>query len=167
MKTSRIPAIIFGLLYLCLLFYLGSSTSRLPARIATHFDASGQPNGWMNRSALVLFTAIFGLGFPLFVVGLSYMTRFFPNNLINIPHREYWLSPEHRGEAFDYLLLYSFWFACLAVCFVIGLHSLIIRANAQSPPALPGADTVGLIAFFLVGTAVWGVSMVRHFYRTT
>ena len=42
----------------------------LPARMATHFDANGQPNGWMSREAalyfalgltafmLVIFTAI-------------------------------------------------------------------------------------------------------------
>ncbi len=139
----------------------------MPERVATHFDAGGQPNGWMSRSSLVLFTSIFGLAFPLIVVGLSFITRLFSNKLINIPHREYWLDSEHRAETFNYLFQHSFWFACLAVCFVIGLHYLIIRANAKTTPQLSNSGIFELLGFFLVDTAAWAVSMIRHFNRTT
>ncbi len=37
---------------------------RLPARMATHFDASGRPNGWMSREA----SLIFMLGILVFVL---------------------------------------------------------------------------------------------------
>lgn len=72
MKTWRIPLIVPGALYLGFVAYLALSAGALPARVATHFDASGRPNGWMSRSSHVAFTLVFGFAVPLFVVGLMY-----------------------------------------------------------------------------------------------
>jgi hypothetical protein len=50
MKTSRIPLIVF---VLCCLGYLGFLTwtaPLLPERLASHFGASGQADGWMPHS---------------------------------------------------------------------------------------------------------------------
>jgi len=49
---------------------------RLPARVATHFNASGQPNGWMTREAALAFvlgmTALFLL---IFTVAAYFLLR--------------------------------------------------------------------------------------------
>lgn len=107
MKPLGILALILILLYQCFLGCWVWSGSQLPERVATHFNGSGEPNGWMSRSAHQEFMLIFGLAFPMVIVLLCYASRFLPRGLVNIPHREYWLAPERRAETSNYLLGHS------------------------------------------------------------
>ena len=163
MKTLSKPVFILGLLYLCFFSYLAISASSLPNCIATHFDGSGQPNGWMNRSSYMLFIAVFSFVLPLFLVGISFTCRFFPDKYFNIPHRDYWLVPQRRAETFSYLFNHSLWFACITVCFIIGIHFSIIKANSLTPAHLSTPMILGLMGCFLAGLVVWIVSMILHF----
>ena len=73
--------------------------AELPARVASHFDGAGRPNGWMARDGFVLFQcglvltlgALFGIGGRLLKVT--------PNGWINLPNKNYWLAPERRAES--------------------------------------------------------------------
>ena len=150
MKTSRTPTLVLGLLYLCFLGYLAFSSGQLPDRVATHFDGSGQPNGWMSRSTHLLFTLALGFGVPLFVVAILFVVRFLPDSLINIPHRDYWLAAERRAETFAWLFRHSLWFACIGVSFITGVQYLIVRANAQPPAQLSAPWLLGMVGCFLV-----------------
>src|SRR5207237_1170658 len=118
MKTLRAPIIILGLLYFGLPVSLAYSAGELPERVATHFDASGQPNGWMSRHGHIIFIMLLGLALPLLVAGSFFCLRFFPGRGINLPHREYWLAPERRAGTFSYLLRHGLWFDCLWVWFM-------------------------------------------------
>ncbi len=166
MKSYRNPAIVLLLLYACFLSVWASSGSHLPERVASHFNASGEPDGWMSRSQNQSFMLIFGLLFPWFVVALCFAIRFVPTSLINIPHRDHWLTPERRPETFNYLLRHSLWFASLAVGFVTGIEYLITQANLQKPPHLSTAGILGLLGCFVAGTAIWTVIMLWHFRRS-
>jgi uncharacterized membrane protein len=163
MKTLSKPAFILGLLYLCFFSYLAFSVSSLPGCVATHFDGSGQPNGWMNRSTYLFFMAVFGLAFPLFLVGIFSVGRFLPDRYYSIPRHDYWLAPERRAETFSYLLRHSLWFACICVCFVIGIHFSVVRANSLALAHLSAPVILGLLGCFLASILVWVVGMFRHF----
>ena len=115
MKSFSAPASVLVFFYACFLRLWAWSGSHLPESVATHFNGAVRPDGWMSRSDHQSFMLKFGLLFPLFVVVLCFATRFVPANLINVPHREYWLAPERRKETFDYLFRHSLWFACLAM----------------------------------------------------
>src|SRR5437762_12723974 len=108
----------------------------MPDQVATHFDANGHPNGWMSRAADLLFTALLGGGLPLFISGICFAIRFLPPVMINLPRRDYWLAPERRAETSDYIFRQSLWFGCLMVCFVGGIHLLVVAANQRSSPQL-------------------------------
>jgi uncharacterized membrane protein len=165
MKTSRTPALLLGLLYLCFFGYLVASSSQLPSRVATHFDGNGQPNGWMSRAAHLQFMGVFGLGFPLFVPAIVYASRFLPDRFYNLPHREYWLAPARRTQTMAYLFRHSLWFASMALCFVIGINYSIIHANSLAQAHLSTLLILPLAGCFLAGTAFWGASLIRHFSR--
>jgi hypothetical protein len=155
------------LLYLCFFGYLAASSSQLPERVATHFDAHGQPNGWMSHTAHLGFMIVFGLGFPLFVPALVYASRFLPDRFYNLPHRDYWLAPSRRTETMAYLFRHSLWFSLMALCFAIGIHASIIQANNLAQVHLSTLFVLALAGCFLAGTAIWGVSLIRHLHRVT
>ena len=165
MKTSRAPGLVLSLLYLFFLGYLAFSAGQLPDRVATHFDGSGQPNGWMSRSTHLLFTLVLGLGIPLFVVAVLFVVRFLPDSIINIPRRDYWLAAERRAETVAWLFRHSLWFACISVSFITGVHYLIVRANARPPAQLSTPWLLGMVGCFLVALAIWVISMILHFCR--
>ena len=163
MKTLNKPEFILVLLYLCFFGYLAFYVSYLPDCVATHFDGGGHPNGWMNRSSYMLFMVIFSFVLPLFLIGISYTCRFFPDKYFNIPHRDYWLAPQRRAETFSYLVTHSLWFACIALSFIIGIHFSIVKANSLTPAHLSTPLILGLLGCFLAGLVIWIVSMILHF----
>ena len=163
MKPIRTPAILLILLCLGFLLYVSQTSSMLPERMASHFGIDGQPNGWMCRSGYVVFISLFGVGLPAFVAGLVAFCRFLPDWTVNIPHREHWLSPEHRSQTYDYLLARSLWLACLVVGFVGGMHYLTMLANRSVPVHLPGGLLFMMLAIFLAILGIWSVGLFRHF----
>jgi hypothetical protein len=164
-KPARTPAIVLSLLYVGFAAYLAFSTGQLPDRVATHFNLHGQPNGWMSRSAHLRFILILGLALPLFMAGVCFVARFLPANLINIPHRDYWLSVERRRNTLDYLFAHSLWLSCLTLAFVSGVHFLVVQANNQMPRQLSTPLTLALAGGFLAGLAIWIWGLVRRFRR--
>jgi uncharacterized membrane protein len=89
-KLSKVYPPILELVPLCLLFialYLTfSSYSTLPARIPTHFDFQGIPDGWGGKTSFFLY-----IGFCLFIyiliTGISIALTVIrnPKSLINLP----------------------------------------------------------------------------------
>jgi hypothetical protein len=167
MKTIRAPALLLGLFYLCFFGYLASTSPQLPERVATHFDGSGRPNGYMSRTAHLRFMVVFGLAFPLFVPALVYAGRFLPDRFYHLPHRDYWLAPAQRTATMAYLFRHSLWFSSLALCFVIRIQASIIQANRLGQASFSTPLSLALAACFITGTAIWGISMVRHFHHVT
>ncbi len=163
MNTRPLQIGLLVLLYVCFGASLFLSASMLPDRVATHFDASGQPNGWMSRSTHLIFIILFGLLFPITLMSVCWAARFLPARLINIPHREYWLAEERRAESVSYLAWHSVWFGCLAVAFVTGLHWSIVISNRRQPVELPIEWVLGIALPFLVGVATWVFVLYRHF----
>ncbi len=164
MKTRYTPALLLGLLYLCFFGCLALAKPNLPERMATHWNGSGRPDGWMSSSEHLRYMIEFGLGFPLVVPVLCYLARFVPRGF-NIPHRDYWLAPERRGEFFGYFFRHSLWFACMALLFVIGVHFSIIHANASAQAYFSPLLVSGLAGPFLIGTAIWVVKLIRYLNR--
>jgi hypothetical protein len=176
MTKVAIPLTALAICYVLFFAYVIASYGDLPETVASHFDISGQPNGWMSRDSCVGFTLGLGILMPAFIVGMMANAGRISVSFVNLPHREYWLAPERRQAALALLLRYSLWFACMNVLFVTGLHWLIVQANlpALSPPALgphaPGPHLSGLgislvAGGFVAGTGVWVALLLRHFSK--
>ncbi len=103
MKRSATPAIVLVVLCLAFLGFLSWTSQQLPERVATHFGLHGEPNGWMQKPSAVMVMGGFGLGLPLLTVVLSFLVRFVPADLVNLPHREYWLAPERRDATYAFI----------------------------------------------------------------
>lgn len=165
MKTLRTPAIVLAALCLGFSVYLACSAPLLPERVAIHFGASGQPNDWMSRSTHLLFMGALGLGLPLVFAVLALVIRLFPARFINLPHREYWLSPERQSQTYTYISRQLLWLACLEVVFFAGIQFLIVDANRMAPVQLSMERFLPMVGGFLVAVALWIIVFIRHFAK--
>ncbi len=166
MKKNAVPFAVLGLLCAGYLIFIAASAPLLPERMATHFGGGGQANGWMSRSADLIFLGGLGVGLPLFFVILALLTGLVPARFVNLPHREYWLSPERRAQTRAYILRQMIWMGCLTVLFLAGIHYSMIRANRLTPPHLPMSLFLALTIGFLAGVVAWSIVFIRHFLKT-
>jgi len=136
----------------------------LPDKVASHFDAQGNANGWMSRTDYLQLTGTILLLIPSLLVGVGFLIAVLPSGSINLPHREYWLSPERRVETSRYLGRHMAWLACLVMALFIGMHWTAIDANRAVQPHLSSFAWVMFVGF-LAGVVAWIVVMVRHFSK--
>ena len=143
--------------------YVVATAPGLPERVATHFGGSGAADGWMTRAGYVRFILLFVVVLPsLLVAAIGLLPRLFPQ-WVNLPNRAYWLAPERGDDSIDFLLAHACWFGVLMVLFIAAIHCLLLQANAASPPRLPTAPFVAVLAGFVAGLGVWMAMLYRRF----
>lgn len=165
MKKHTVPRAVLFLLCVGYLILVIRSAPLLPERVATHFSGSGEADGWMSRSSDLIFMGILGVGLPLFFVVISLVVGWIPDQLVNLPHRDYWLSPEHRAETHAYISNRMIWMGCLVVLLFAGIHCLMIQANRMAPPHLPMIPFLILMGMFLAGMLIWIIAFIRRFAK--
>jgi hypothetical protein len=89
-----------------------------------------------------------------------------PASAINLPNKEFWLSPERREETFLFLRAQMARFGCVLLAFLLFVMELVFRANLQTPPRLNNAAFVPALVAFIVFSMSWTASFVVHFYKT-
>jgi uncharacterized membrane protein len=148
-------------------FQLWHAVPQLPETVATHFGLRGEADGWSSRESFVLFAAILVLAFAGLPVAINWMVARLPPSLINIPHREYWLSEERRGTTLRQLRGSMEWFGVISVAFAIAINHATIRANLEAlrdgGPARLGGTFGWALGLYLVATGVWVVWLLRQF----
>jgi len=137
----------------------------LPERMASHFGASGDPNGWMMKSqflsvyAVVLIPAIILEFWMPFKIGRT------SGNRLNLPNKNYWLAPERRAETLAYFETFFAWYACAFLALEVFAMGLGMRANLHDPPRLPTGPIVFAIAAFVLFNIVCITAVVRRFSK--
>ncbi len=135
---------------------------RLPVRMASHFDASGNANAFMPKDdffavqlgVLGLMALLFGLA-PIFVVRL-------PPGMINLPNKDYWFSPERRARTAERLQSFLVGFGCAMLLFLLLVFREAMRANLLQSPHLP--HRIWVLLVLLGGWVVyWTVRMLLAF----
>ena len=164
MNRMLLPLVFLLLTLVAMAASLVWASQQLPPQVAAHFDARGVPDHWMSRESHLMLMALVGLGMPLFLVGVFYSIRFFPVNLVNLPHRDYWLAAERRAATCAELLAFGVWFAVFETLFFLGVHILVVQANQAQPARLSSAVWM-LLAGFLVLLVGWLAALFRRFHR--
>lgn len=137
----------------------------LPVQMASHFGSGGVPNGWMPRSIFVGFSVALSAVMLLIFLGGPMLLRRVPHALINLPHKQYWLAPERKEAAFDYLASTIEWMGAATFVFLVLVNELVFAANAKVRPQLSEAPLiVGLVIILSVSIGS-GVAMYLHFSR--
>ena len=148
-------------LFLCLMVhvlltvFVIRSSEQFPARVATHFDASGSADGWMTRQDHARFIVGFATGTLVVLGGFFYVVRFLPEGFWNIPNRGFHLSPENREATSNFMLASGLKLAASVLVFFGVLQFLLLRANAKPVPKIDGFGLALATCVLLGYLAVW------------
>jgi len=159
MKTiqERIFLLLVSVSILQVLFY----ASLMPVSIASHFNGDGEPNGWSSRTAFLgLYSSIFIMVVLLFRFMPGFLSRF-PDAMINLPNKDYWLAPGRRAATFSTI---KDRFICLGnglMTFLIVMFQLVVQANLTEGSRLNSKALWILLSVFVVFTISWTVNLIR------
>ena len=163
---SRLPKIVFICIATVAAIYFWSNYSQLPEIVASHFNARGVANGWQTKPIFLTFFAGAIALASFLTFGVPFLVSKMPAELINLPHKEYWLAPERRTETMELLSGSFAWFGCgvlvvvtTAVNYAVG-RNLHPEAQQLDPSAI--AYVVAGFVVFALGGSIW---MLLHFAR--
>ncbi|MEI8210929.1 MAG: DUF1648 domain-containing protein [Planctomycetota bacterium] len=140
---------------------------QMPARMATHFGMNGQPNGWMSRSVATLFQCVLQAVMPFVFIGIAWTLPRFPNSMINLPNKEYWLAPERRAATLGHMTNMLMGISLAVSIFIAVIAHLVFEANRRNEP-LPTTPFVVLLILFLAtvfsitGYSIWTLRLPRR-----
>ena len=131
----------------------------------SHFDAAGTPNGWMSKDMFFIFYGILFLLMTVFAIGLPRFIERLPSSLINLPNKEYWLSPERRGATMEALRSQLTWFGLSVLAIIVIIMQVAIIANISPDQKFSSGIIFIVFGIFLAGTLIWSINMIRHFAK--
>jgi len=133
----------------------------LPESVASHFGISGKPDGWSSKSSFIMvpfiITGVITVVFLAVAFGLSKI----PVSLINLPNKNYWLSPERKQASLDFFTGYFLWFGSATLVLLIDIFRQTFLVNTGSADAL-GHSVPALVVYF-VFTALWIAGLYMKF----
>lgn len=166
MNESRLAGSVYFLILALGILNLLNAYPLMPPLMASHFGANGTPNGWLNKEAFFLLTAVIIVvsAIPGFLAPRLIASQ--PDSRINLPKKAYWLAPERREETFRFMKAQMRWFSCSVLFVLLYGTSQAINANLPGGSFRSGGMFYLMVGFFGV-TALWLMRFIRHFYNTT
>ncbi|HEY7902344.1 MAG TPA: DUF1648 domain-containing protein [Casimicrobiaceae bacterium] len=140
-----------------------TTSAALPATVASHFNAPGDANGYMSRAEYETMMLALATGIPLSLMLLMATVPRIAPALIHVPNLRPWLDSPRRDEAIAVLGAYGAIGAILLTTCIAGVHLVVLRANAQSPPHLDSAALGLVIGGFMLAIALWVIAMALRF----
>jgi uncharacterized membrane protein len=161
MSGTRVPRVLFFAIVLAALAQCVHDFPLLPDRLASHFAASGIPNGWMTKTQFMVMYGVVFLPALAIEFWVSHRIANKPITKLNLPNKEYWLAPERRAETFAYFETFFAWYGCVFLFVMLFAMGLAMRTNFDTPPYLP----TGPIVSVLIGFVLYNIAAVAVIYR--
>ena len=164
-RKVRVPQAVFVLLVFLGFLQARNFAAAMSGVMATHFGASGAPNGWQSKDQFFLLEIVL-LGVCLLIgFGIPAIIAAVPPSLVNLPNKEFWLASVRRDHTLAVFRIQMAWFACALMTFLIVVNQLVFNANHSVPHHLNGPQfTIALIAF-LGFTAIWTTRLISYFSK--
>ncbi|MCP4648286.1 MAG: DUF1648 domain-containing protein, partial [bacterium] len=100
---KHIALVIFLILFGCCVFHALHYHPELPDQVPSNFSTAGKVQGWTQKTDLIIIYLVVAAGTAVFLPGMGFvMARLSPSS-VNIPNKEYWLSPERERETLNYV----------------------------------------------------------------
>ncbi|HTC63720.1 MAG TPA: DUF1648 domain-containing protein [Candidatus Saccharimonadales bacterium] len=167
MANTRIPRAMFFAILLAGFAQCVHDFPLLPDRLASHFGASGMPNGWMTKTQFFITYALVLLPALFIEFWLHHKVSKTPEGNLNLPNKGYWLAPERRAETFAYFESFFAWYGCAFLFVIASVMGLAMRANFDTPPQLPTTPIVSILSGFAIFNVGAVIAMLRRFSLPT
>jgi uncharacterized membrane protein len=161
----RLPRLLYMVLFLAGLLMMAYYYPQMPQRMASHFAADGQVNGWQSRDAFFVLMLLVSSASAVVSFLAPRQIAAKANHRINLPNREYWLAPERRGETMRYISAAMAWFGCGILSVLISGTFRAMQANLSPDHRFNSGAMLAVLAGFLAGLLGLLVGLVRHFQR--
>lgn len=159
MRIARIIIyFLIGVLLAQCVYYYPS----LPEKMASHFDAAGNADGWMSKSSFFIFEAVILLLIMAEFTLVPYIIKMSPRSMINLPNKDFWLAAERREETFAIIKTYFEWFSILLLMLFIAVNQIVFQANIAKQNLSPTAIWLVLGVFFAL-VIYWLVKFIGRF----
>ena len=166
MRKKQYLAIAFLLLLIVVQFVYYAIV--LPDRVPQHFDASGTPDSWTTKwesLAIVLIVYLITVVtlVPVVVLARCLEKHFWLDSLLNLPNKQYWLSPERRNETMRYMHEAILWIAIATLALLIGVMQFVLMGSRENVQHFSVTGFLIVMGVYLAYMAVWCVQFYRRF----
>lgn len=136
---------------------------QLPDVVASHFGASGQPDAWSHKTALVrIYVVVTVLCGVLFGIIGSLLAKL-PVSLINLPNKDYWLSDERKGETIGLLRSFLFLFGSGTLALMLFTFHQAFRFSMERIPSIEYMPVA--VGIYVALALCANVAFILRFFR--
>jgi uncharacterized membrane protein len=166
MSNTRLPNSIFFVLVLMAAAQSAYYGPRIPEILGSHFAKSGFASAWQTKAAFFSTELIVVVLATLVSFGIPQLIAAMPPSTINLPNKDFWLSPEHREQTIAFLRMQIAWLGCALLAFLLFVMELVFRANLHTPSQLNTAAFVPALLAFLAFTTIWTLRLILRYSRS-
>lgn len=158
MRLSRIILAFFLISFIGQILYYYPN---LPEKMASHYNALGEPERWMLKQSFLVFEAVILLVIVAEFTLLPLLLEKLPTSLINLPNKNHWLAEERRAETFATFRHYFEWFGIGLFGLFIAVNEMVFRANLTNQNLSNAAWIVLMV--FLIFVGIWLTKFILRF----
>ncbi|MCC9598898.1 MULTISPECIES: DUF1648 domain-containing protein [Rubrivivax] len=135
----------------------------LPDVVASHFDASGRPDGHLPRPVFVTLMATLVGGVPLLTWWMQ--LRGLGAARVALPSPDVMPAQAARAATRRWLQQHAAVFSLVTTAFLAGLYGLVVQANHDPERTLAGSALWSALAAYMVFLGLWTLRLHRRFSR--
>jgi uncharacterized membrane protein len=164
MQKTTLPWVVLVLLVGFAAWHIAHYAPLLPETVASHFGDGGYANDYTSKASFLRFYAVLYAVLVVTFGGLALVIPKIPPSFVNLPHKEHYLTPEHRAASMGYIGSFLLWFGNATLAFFIATMHLTFEANLIPEPRL-GATFFVLLGVYMVGSLAATVVLLLRFRR--
>jgi uncharacterized membrane protein len=160
-KTTAI--VLFTILCLACLTHAIYYYPLLPDQVAHHFGPSGKPDAWGSKTNFLIgYLATVAVIAAIFLGSCLIMPKI-PDQMINLPNKDYWLAPDRRRQTLNYIQSALLWFGSLTMLLMLDIFHQSFQVNLGKATTL-NHIWISLGIYSILST-IWCIAFIRKFYK--